>query len=216
MNRSARPIAAAKRYAGTSYQVFTWFIRTYHGAETRRGTPIVIPKATVIPRVSLFRIRWKNSWNTKYTRRMIGAYAHPCHVRAIAAMQNEASRLYRTGTWFSRKNWAIPFRIAEGFRHASTQRFSFIVERARKKKKYPVTTKNRMNASWSALLATDRWRWPGDTARRKAEISPALRSNASFTSAYSGKIVREPNRAVVRMNEYVIADHGSGKSGEMM
>src|SRR5207245_1849047 len=148
-------------------------------------------------------------------RRMMGAYAHPCHVRAIAPMQNAARRLYSTGTWFSRKNRAIPDRIAEGLRQDDTHRFSFIVLRARKKKKYPVTTKNRMNASWSALLATDLWRCPGETARRNAAISPARRSNASVTKAYSGKIVRAPKRAVTRMNEYVIADQASGKAGEI-
>ena len=93
VNRNARPIAAANKYAGTSNQTLTWFISTYHGKEMRRATPIVIANAMVIPRVSLFRIRWKNSWNTKYMRRMIGAYAQPCHVRATAPMQNAAMRL---------------------------------------------------------------------------------------------------------------------------
>ena len=148
-------------------------------------------------------------------RRMIGAYAHPCQVRATVVRQNPARRLYRRVARFSRKNRPIPARIAEGFLHDSTHRFSFIVLRARKKKKYPVTTKKRMNASWSALHATDLWRWPGETARRNAAISPARRSNASFTSAYRGKTVRDPNRAVVRMNENVIASHGVANAGEI-
>ena len=46
-------------------------------------------------------------------------------------------------------------------------------------------------------------------------MSPARRSNASFTRAYSGKIVREPNRAVVMMKDHVIASHGVGKAGEI-
>src|SRR5881396_1051167 len=153
-----------------SNQTFTWFIWKYQGADRRRATPIVIVNATVIPRVSLFRIRWKKSWKMKYTRRMIGAYAHPCQVSATVVTHIAESRLYRMGTRFSRTNRVRPEPIAEGLRQDSTHRFSFIVSRARKKKKYPVTTKNRMNASWSALLATDLWRWPGETARRNAAM----------------------------------------------
>ena len=215
MRRRARPIAAPNRYAGTSNQTFTWFISKYQGAAISSAVAIVIPKATVIPSVSLFRIRWKNSWNTKYTSRMIGAYAHPCHVRATAATAMPERRLYSTVVRFSRKKSPSPARIADALRQDSTHRFSFRVARARKKKKYPATTKKSTNASWSELLATDRWRWPGETARRNAAMSPARRSNASFTSANSGKIVRDPNRAVVRMNENVIASHGVANAGEI-
>ena len=105
--------------------------------------------------------------------------------------------------------------MAESVRHLSTHRFSFIVVRARKKKKYPLTTKKSTNASWSALLATDLWRWPGEIARRNAAMSPARRSNASFTRAYSGKMVREPKNAVVRMKDHVMASHGVGNAGEI-
>ena len=215
VNRIARTIAAPIRYAGTSNQVFTCPIQTYHGAARRRAVPIVIPNTTVIPRVSRFRIRRKKSSNAKYTSRMIGAYAQPCHVRATVVRDIPARRLYRTAVRFSRKNSPRPERTAAGLRHDSTHRFSLIDLRARRKKKYPVTTKKRINASWSASLAMDRWRWPGETARRNAATRPARRLNASFTSAYVGKTVSAPNRAVDMIREYVIASHGVANAGEM-